>query len=168
MGSGKTTIGRELASLLSRPLFDSDVQVQQTTGRTVAEISEQAGVDEMRRLEYEVLTRALASRAPAVIAAAAGVVLDETARHRLRDAFVVWVRAKPETLAERVAGGSGRPLLGEDPLGVLREMERQRRHLYAGVADVVVDADRLSPAAAARRIADEVPPSVGPGTPRKR
>ncbi|MDQ3932946.1 MAG: shikimate kinase [Actinomycetota bacterium] len=168
MGSGKTTIGRELASLLARPLVDSDVQVRELTGMTVAELSERAGVNELRRLEYEALTRALASPVPTVIAAAAGVVLDETARHRLREAFVVWLRAEPETLAVRVAGGPTRPLLGENPLTVLREMSQLRGHLYAALADVVVDVDQLPPAAAARWIADELPIPVesdAPGSP---
>lgn len=129
MGSGKSSVGRELAVLLARPLIDSDAQVRDETGMTVAEISRRMGVDEMRRLEDEALTRALSSPVPAVIAAAAGVVLDENARDRLRQAFVVWLRAQPETLAVRVAAGSPRPLLGEDPLVVLQEMERRRRDL---------------------------------------
>lgn len=168
MGSGKTSVGRELAVLLARPLLDSDVQICDMTGMTVAEVSRWAGVDEMRRLEDEALTRALASPVPAVIAAAAGVVLDENARFRLRREFVGWLRAQPDTLAVRVAGGPPRPLLGEDPLAALREMERRRRHVYADVADVVVDVDHLEPAAVARRLADEIPKSVEPGGPGER
>ncbi|MDP8930821.1 MAG: AAA family ATPase [Actinomycetota bacterium] len=168
MGSGKTSTGRELALLLARPLLDSDAQVRKMTRMSVAEISQRAGVDEMRRLEDQALTRALASPVPAVIAAAAGVVLDEAARYRLRDEFVAWLRAQPETLAARVAGESPRPLLGEDPLAVLQEMERQRRHLYAEVADAVVDVDHLPPAAAAHRILDEIRDSVEPGGPGNR
>ncbi len=114
----------------------------------------------MRRLEYEALTRALSSPNPAVITAAAGVVLQETARQRLRDAVVAWLRARPETLTVRVAGGSPRPLLAGDPLAVLREMEQQRRHLYESVAEVVVDVDELSPADAALRIAHAIPGSL--------
>ncbi len=160
MGSGKTTVGRELASLLARPLIDSDVQVREMTGATVAEISRRAGVGEMRRLEYEALTRALSSPDPAVITAAAGVVLQETARQRLREATVAWLRARPETLAARVAGGTPRPLLGGDPLAVMREMEQQRRQLYESVADVVVDVDDLSPVDTALRIVHAVPGSL--------
>lgn len=163
MGSGKTTIGRELARLLARPLVDNDDQVRQMTGLTVAEISERAGVAEMRRLESEALDRALASPVPAVVTAAAGVVLDERARRRMREAFVVWLRADPEILAARVARGPARPLLGDDPLAVLRDMERQRDHLYAEVADLVVDVDGLAATELAGRVADQVPVAVEPG-----
>ncbi len=155
MGSGKTTVGRELASLLERPLIDNDDQVREMTGLTVAEISERLGVAQVRTLESEALDRALASSAPAVITAAAGVVLDERARRRLREEFVVWLRATPATLAARVASEPARPFLNDDPLAVLEEMAQQRHGFYAKVADFVVDVDRLPPARVAARIFDQ-------------
>jgi shikimate kinase len=163
MGSGKTTVGRELAALLNRPLVDNDGQILAVTGRTVAEISAYAGVAEMRRLEREALAEALASAVPAVITAAAGVILDEQARLWLREPFVVWLRAEPATSAARVAGDPVRPLLGDDPEAVLRTMEQQRRPLYAEVADYAVDIDRLPPADVAAAIAAHVPelPTAG-------
>jgi shikimate kinase len=153
MGSGKSTVGRELAALLSRPLVDNDEQVLTMTGLTVAEISAHAGIAEMRRLEGEALAHALASPVPAVITAAAGVILDDRARLVLREPFVAWLRADPATLAARVARGPARPLLGDDPEAVLRAMEQQRHRLYAEVADYAVDVDRLPPADVAASIA---------------
>ena len=153
MGSGKTTVGRELAVLLSRSLLDNDEQVLAMTGLTVAEISAHAGVAEMRRIEGEALAQALASPVPAVITAAAGVILDDRTRRWLREPFVVWLRAETATLAARVARGPARPLLGDDPEAVLRAMEQQRHRLYAEVADCAVDVDRLAPADVAAAIA---------------
>jgi len=153
MGSGKTTVGRELAVMLGRPLIDNDEQVLAMTGRTVAEISVQAGVAEMRRLEGEALAQALASPVPAVITAAAGVILDDRARSCLTKAFVVWLRADPATLTARVARDAVRPLLGDDPEGVFGAMQQQRHRLYAEVADYAVDVDQLTPAEAASAIA---------------
>ena len=49
MGSGKTTVGRELAALIGRPLIDNDDQIRAATGASVADISVTAGVAEMRR-----------------------------------------------------------------------------------------------------------------------
>ncbi|CAN5853629.1 hypothetical protein BH24ACT3_BH24ACT3_16430 [soil metagenome] len=75
-----------------------------------------------------------------MIAAAGGVVLDPANRERLGDAgLVVWLRAAPEVLAERVAGGDHRPLLADDPLGTLRRMARDREDMYREVADVEID-----------------------------
>jgi shikimate kinase len=153
MGTGKTTVGRELAALLDRPLVDNDQQVLAKTALTVAEISAGAGIAEMRRLEREALAEALASPVPAVITVAAGVILDDQARLWLHDPFVVWLRAEPATLAARVARDPVRPLLGDDPETVLRAMEQQRHRLYAEVADYVVDIDRLPPGDIAAAIA---------------
>ncbi|HVW33456.1 MAG TPA: shikimate kinase, partial [Acidimicrobiia bacterium] len=119
MGAGKTTVGRALAGLLGRPLVDNDAQIVSATGATVADISAAAGVAEMRRLESAALTAALASPEPAVITAAAGTVLDADVRHRLAAPFVVWLRARPATVAGRVGHDPARPLLGDDPLPVL-------------------------------------------------
>ena len=163
MASGKSTVGRELAALLNRPLVDNDEQVLAMTGHNVAEISAHSGIAEMRRLEGEALAAALASPVPAVITAAAGVILDDQARLGLQEAFVVWLRAEPATLAARVARDPARPLLGDDPEAVLRAMEQQRHRLYAEVADYSVDVDRLPPADVAAAIAAHVrePPTTG-------
>ena len=156
MGSGKTTVGRELAALLGRPLIDNDDQIGATTGATVADISVTAGVAEMRRLESAALAQALASPVPAVITAAAGVVLDARDRRRLQGPFVVWLHAEPATLSARIRRDPARPFLGSDPQTVLRTMEEQRRSLYADVADLVIDVDELAPRQVAAAIVGEI------------
>ncbi|MEA3020192.1 MAG: shikimate kinase [Actinomycetota bacterium] len=140
MGAGKTTLGRRLARDLGRAFFDSDQQVEARTGRTVREIFETDGEPAFRALESDVLAEALASTSPAVIAAAGGTVLSETNRERMRDAgTVIWLRADPSVLASRVRNGAHRPLLADDPVEVLRELDAKRRTLYEDVADHVVD-----------------------------
>jgi len=148
MGTGKTTVGRLLAERLRVPFLDSDAQVEATAGRTVADLWAERGERGFRRLESEALVRALdeGQDSGAVVAAAGGVVLDEGNRRLLRErGWVVWLRARPETLVARVGDGSGRPLLGDDPAGVIHELAEARRHLYADVASVVVDTDERSP-----------------------
>lgn len=145
MATGKTTIGALVAAALRRPLVDSDAQVEAATGRTVREIWRADGEDAFRRLEAAALAAALDRPEPAVIAAAGGVVLRDENRVRLRrdDVDVVWLRARPETLLERVrlAGDVHRPLLDEDPAGMLERMALDRSSLYDEVADHVVDVD---------------------------
>ena len=160
MGTGKTTVGEALARRLSWPFFDSDRQVEEQTGRTVAEIWRTAGEPAFRAVESAVLSDALALPDPAVVAAAGGVVLDPDNRRRLRrQRLVVWLRAQPATLARRVAAASGhshRPLLASDPVGVLARLAAERAPLYEEVAGMVVDVDGLEPAQVVDRIARSV------------
>ena len=140
MGAGKTTVGSRLARALDRPFVDSDVQVEQRTARTVREIFETDGEAAYRQIESEVLAEALASEEPTVIAAAGGTILDPKNRARMHDCgTVVFLEAKPADLVGRVGGQDHRPLLRDDPAGVLREMDEVRRPLYEETAHHVVD-----------------------------
>lgn len=145
MGAGKTSVGRRLAECRGWEFFDSDRQVETMTGRTVAEIWRTDGEPVFRRLEAQVLADALASTVPRVIAAAGGTVLDENNRRLLEVHHpVVWLRARPETLAGRVGSAAHRPLLDEDASDVLARLDAARRPHYEQLADIVVDVDDLT------------------------
>jgi len=161
MATGKTTIGRRVATALGRQLYDSDEMIQRRTGRTVAELWEQGGEPAFRTLETQVLAEALRAEPPGVVAAAGGVVLaavnrDELARVSERGGVVVWLRADPAVLAGRVQPGDHRPLLSSDPAGTLRRLAAERETLYAEVADRHLDVGRLSATEATTAILDEV------------
>ncbi len=146
MAVGKTSVGRRLAAARGWEFVDSDRQIEVMTGKTVAEIWREDGEPSFRRLEAQVLADALASTEPRVIAAAGGTVLDEDSRRLLGLHHpVVWLRAAPHVLAGRVGTGTHRPLLDEDPAGVLERLDGIRRPFYEEVADVVVDVDDLTP-----------------------
>lgn len=165
MGAGKTTVGRMAAERLGWRYLDSDAQVAADTGRTVSELFAERGEDAFRAEEARVLAEALSDGGPAVVSAAGGVVLSESNRNLLtRAGTVVWLRADPQTLAERVGDGEGRPLLGDDPAGALIELYEERRPLYESVASVVVDVDGLAPSEVVDRVL-ELAGLAGGGTP---
>lgn len=153
MGAGKTTVGSLLARHLGWRYRDSDADVEEDTGLTVPEIFARHGEDAFRAAEARVLAEACADPAASVVSVAGGAVLDPRTRRRISDCgTVVWLRARPETLAARVGDGAGRPLLGEDPAAALVRLNDVRAPLYAEVADVVVDVDDLAPDVAAERV----------------
>jgi shikimate kinase len=157
MGAGKTTVGELLAADLDCPYRDSDADVAAATGLTVPEIFETQGEAAFRAAEADVLARACAEPGPTVISVAGGAVLSPANRDLLRTSgTVVWLRARPETLAARVGRGVGRPLLDDDPAAVLAALDQQRAALYAEVADLTIDVDELSPAEVTTAIRQKV------------
>jgi shikimate kinase len=148
MGAGKSTTGRLLAGRLGWAYLDSDEQVERDTGRSVPQIFATEGEAAFRAAESRVLAEALAAPGPAVVSVAGGAVLDPANRVALAAAGpVVWLRARPETLAARVGDGAGRPLLEQDQAATLAALDEVRRPLYAELATVVVDVDRRDPEA---------------------
>ena len=158
MGAGKTTVGELLARRLGWRYLDSDAQVVAATGKTVPQIFETEGEPAFRRQESLALQRALASDDPSVVSVAGGAVLDPANRALLRGGgVVVWLRARPETLAARVGSGAGRPLLAHDPAGTIVRLDAVRRPLYTELAHVVVDVDERSPDGVADAVLRAVP-----------
>jgi shikimate kinase len=148
-------VARLLASRLGWVVLDSDAQVETNTGRTVRDIFEADGEAAFRAEERRALEDALSSSAAAVVAVAGGAVLDPENRRLLQEkgGRIVWLRAAPSVLAERVSTGRDhRPLLGDDASAALARLDDERRPLYESLADLVVDVDERSPAAVAEEI----------------
>lgn len=154
MGSGKTSVGRLVATRTGRTLVDTDDLVETVTGRSIAELFASEGEEAFRRYELDSLRRALARSDRSVVATGGGVVTTPEARRALaRDSFVVWLDADPSTLVARLASDDARPLLsGRDPLTVLADLHERRAPLYREVADRIVAVDGLEP----ERVADVV------------
>jgi shikimate kinase len=154
MGTGKTTVGELLARRLEVPFHDSDRDIEAAHGQTVRELATTVGVDEMHALEGQALQNALDGPAPAVIAAAASVADDADCMRLLQrpDVFVVWLKADPDTLAQRFAGSDHRPAFGPDVRQFLVDHERRRGPAFQQAADLALDVAGQSPADLAEHI----------------
>jgi len=146
MGAGKSTVAGALAARLGWPLVDTDALVEQQAGASVAEIFAGQGEARFRALESAAVAGLQAGPEPLVVSVGGGAVLDQANRSALRRAgTVVWLRARPETLAARVGDGAGRPLLAGGGPGALERLLAEREALYRQVSDLVIDVDDLSP-----------------------
>jgi shikimate kinase len=139
MGSGKSTVGPRLASRLGLPFGDNDVILLRRSGRNARDIEQTEGFDALHRAEADALLEALEN--PAVIAAAAGAVLEPDVARALRGHSVIYLRADPDALAERLLKDDGyRPFGGRDPHDLLQEQFHARDEDYRSLASLVVDA----------------------------
>lgn len=141
MGSGKTTVGKRLASRLGCRFVDTDDLVTASAGKTVRAIFEQDGEPQFRRHESAALLEALTSSDDLVVAAAGGTVLADANRVAMREhaACVVWLDADIATLGDRTSRGAHRPLIDDNPQERLAVLDRERRSLYESVSDVRID-----------------------------
>jgi len=159
MGAGKSTVGEALANQVGWRFIDTDVEIEAVTGRTVRELWEQGGEEAYRPLEAQVVVDALERTDPSVLAAPGGVVNHEAASAAIGAAEVVavYLRASVATLLERVGRNPGhRPLLGDQPEGVVAQLFAQRDRAYEDLADVIVETDELRLHEMARAVFDSL------------
>ena len=140
MGSGKTAVGRRLATLLGWEFFDSDAEIEKRTGVDIRFIFEKEGEARFRQRERDVIAD-LTALDGVVIATGGGVILDPANRERLaKTGTVVYLETTIDTLVRRTKTAKTRPLLmNDDPRAVLERMMVVRRPLYEGAADLKIE-----------------------------
>jgi len=132
MGVGKTTVGRRLSRRLGVSFYDSDEEIEQASGRTVAGYFRDHGEEAFRDGERRVIDRIL-DGTPLVLATGGGAFIPEETRKILQErAITVWLKGDFETIMERVSRKNTRPLLQvPDPRGRMRELMDERYPIYA-------------------------------------
>lgn len=157
MGSGKSAVGRALAARTGWPFVDNDDLVERATGRTARELADAGGETALRAAESAALREVVAVRPPAIVATAAGTVLDPQNRHLIGDAgLVVWLRAPADVLVARAVGAEHRPWLDTDPAGWFATALVEREPHYASIADLEIDTSRVEPHDAAELVVNRL------------
>jgi len=144
MGSGKTSVGVEVAARRGVDFVDTDELVTAVTDLSIPEIWRHQGEEEFRRLERQMIASAAAEDEPMVIGTGGGAVLDDDNIEVMRrSGTVIWLAASPETLARRIGRDSNRPLLAaaDAPVEVLRTVLAEREEKYRRAAHAVVTTD---------------------------
>lgn len=144
MGAGKSTIGRRLAKKLGWKFIDSDDEIVEAAGCSIADIFAIHGEGIFRDLEARVIKR-LMQRSHCVIATGGGAWIQESVRTDIKThATSVWLRAQLPVLLSRVEHRSHRPLLETgDKQGILQKLMDERYPLYEK-ADITVDSGATS------------------------
>ena len=152
MGAGKSKIGRLLAASLAVPFVDSDNAVEASAGMTIASIFELYGEERFRDLEERTIAELLNDE-PQIIATGGGAFMNNNTRQLILDKGIsLWLKATPETLADRISNPASRPLLRDrNPVDVLRKLAEIRYPVYAEAA-LTVDTDGLSITAAVNTV----------------
>lgn len=145
-GTGKSTVGRLLASRLGRQLVSTDAEIVKRAQRTVPEIIAQEGWEYFRDLESDIC-RELAGRDQLVIDTGGGAILrtqniDALKKH----GTLFWLTASVETIAKRIGSDNQRPSLTGNKSFVdeIEEVLQERVPKYQSAADHVIATDHRS------------------------
>jgi shikimate kinase len=153
MGSGKSSVGREIARRWDFRFFDTDSIIRHKYGKTIPEIFSTWGEATFREEEHLVLKRFQYSRG-IILATGGGIVTQPRNLPLLRQlGVIVWLVADEGTTWLRVHRNPNRPLLQTDnPRETIRKLLSERAPLYQSIADLTIDSTGLSHSEVADRI----------------
>lgn len=167
-GSGKSTVGRQLARRLALPFFDSDHVIEQRLGCSIREFFEREGEARFRDLEASVIDE-LTQGPASIVSTGGGSVLRPENRERLHGrGKVFYLKSTPEEVYRRLRYDRNRPLLQvEDPLQRIRDLFDERDPLYLQTAHFVIETGRPSVATLVNMIVMQLELGGGasPGSP---
>lgn len=144
-GSGKSTVGRQLARQLGVRFIDTDAEIEARLGMPIKEWFAREGEASFRDVEQEVIDTVTALPG-VVIATGGGAVLRPSNRDALHArTHCIYLRSTPEELHRRLRHDTQRPLLQvADPMARLRELFRERDPHYRRTAHFIVEGARPS------------------------
>lgn len=143
MGSGKSTVGKELAKALEYHFLDTDSYIENNAKMSIGEIFAKHGEQYFRNLETETIKNLMESTEEAVVSTGGGLPLrEENADILKKNGFVVYLRVKASTVEERLKGDTTRPLLqGENVSKKIADLLEYRDPIYEYGAHMVLDVD---------------------------
>ena len=152
MGSGKTTVGRRLASMLGKTFCDTDNEVEAKTGVNIAYIFDVEGEEGFRTRESAALFEK-AQLDNIIISTGGGIIELKANREVLKNGYVIYLKTSLETQKERVTPNENRPLLlNTNAEKQLTELMIKIKPLYEESADRVIITDGLTSKAVAKQI----------------
>ena len=143
MGSGKTTIGKMLASKLHLPFIDIDRKIEQKEKMVISDIFKENGENYFRKIESDILKK-YSSLNEFVISTGGGAVLSQDNKKILNNGYKIYLKISIDAQYNRVKHRKHRPLLIEGDLKtILKDLDEVRGVIYSDLADLVVDVSYL-------------------------
>ncbi len=143
MGSGKTTLGRKLASRLNYDFIDLDHALEEQAGMTIAEYFSSFGETAFRVAESEILKQTAYPENVIISTGGGAPCFFDNMDWMNANGTTLYIKLSPKTLADRLEHGKeARPILrdkhGDELIAFIAEKLTEREHFYTR-AKVIVD-----------------------------
>jgi shikimate kinase len=157
MGTGKSSVGRQLAAAIGCPRLDTDQMIATALGMPITKIFARLGEERFREEESKILEK-LDPVEQSIIVTGGGVVLRPRNVARLHElGTIICLTADLPTLLERLGRQSHRPVLQtENPSTTVQTLLREREPLYRQAADFTIDTSSLSHGQVVQAIQDSL------------
>ena len=140
-GSGKTTLGKEIASIFDYEFIDMDSLIKKETGLKISQIFLNKGEEYFRTIETSILEKTISSDKKIIISTGGGIILRN--KKILKKTYNIYLECNINTLVKRLNSSKERPLIGDNIFKDVNQLLIEREFLYKEISNAIVDSNKI-------------------------
>ena len=139
-GSGKTTLGKEIARIFDYEFIDMDSLIKKETGLKISQIFSNKGEEYFRSIETSILEKIILNDKKLIISTGGGIVLRN--QKILEKTYNIYLECNINTLVKRLGSSKERPLIGDNIVKNVNQLLIEREILYKTISNAIVDSNK--------------------------
>jgi shikimate kinase len=139
-GSGKTTLGQEIARIFDYEFIDMDSLIKKETGLKISQIFSNKGEEYFRSIETSILEKIILNDKKIIISTGGGIVLRN--QKILKKTYNIYLECNINTLVKRLSSSKERPLIGGNIVKNVNQLLFEREILYKTISNAIVDSNK--------------------------
>ena len=139
-GSGKTTLGKEIARIFDYEFIDMDSLIKKETGLKISQIFLNKGEEYFRSIETSILEKIILNDKKLIISTGGGIVLRN--QKILKKTYNIYLECNINTLVKRLSSSKERPLIGDNIVKNVNQLLIEREILYKMISNAIVDSNK--------------------------
>ena len=139
-GSGKTTLGKEIARIFDYEFIDMDSLIKKETGLKISQIFLNKGEEYFRSIETSILEKIILNDKKLIISTGGGIVLKN--QKILKKTYNIYLECNINTLVKRLNSSKERPLIGDNIVKNVNQLLIEREILYKTISNAIVDSNK--------------------------
>ena len=139
-GSGKTTLGKEIARIFDYEFIDMDSLIKKETGLKISQIFLNKGEEYFRSIETSILEKIILNDKKLIISTGGGIILKN--QKILKKTYNIYLECNINTLVKRLNSSKERPLIGDNIVKNVNQLLIEREILYKTISNAIVDSNK--------------------------